>query len=163
MITKKMPFDKTALHALVMGGSLCLLSACASIGEAPAASGPRLNSAVAACMAATGRSDLLLMKVPDAGSAVATKIAAVSVAVSGSNSVDALVNMLSPPQPRGMIVSGDNDELTAATIRAALNKLKPIQGSSPVPVCFTGDAKYIPDLKIAGAHVGVAIFGSTPP
>ena len=78
--------------------------------------------------------------------------------MTGSSTVDLLVGILSNPKRSAIVIFGENDELTAATLEAALVKTPPGDGYSTEPVCFVGDAQYHKSLAQLAEGIGMKLF-----
>jgi hypothetical protein len=137
--------------------SLGFLSGCAGIGSQSSQSSS-LNQKMAACMAATKQSNLLAIEVPAANNFISNKMAAATLRMGGSNTVNTLVEVLSQPTRLPLAVIGANDEVTAATLELALRKLAPGVNRSKQPLCFAGDPQYEAQLKAAAEAVGVLLL-----
>jgi hypothetical protein len=107
------------------------------------------------CMAAIKQSNATAIKVPAADNAISHRIAVTTVKMSGSSVVDALMQMLSKPSRRAIVVVGDNDEMTAATLETALQKLPESSQRSKEPVCFAGDRQFESALRAAAQKAQV--------
>lgn len=143
---------------LAMSFPLLLLSACAATNSGQKLS-PRdqMDRGIPACIAVAGSVDRLIHVPADSKSLVNIMIASV-VEMSGSNAVDDIVRLLSRPQLGALMVTGDDEDVTAATLRAALKKLLPDPARPKASVCFVGDAKYAQGLKAAAEKAGVSVF-----
>ena len=109
---------------------------------------------MAACMAATKQSNILAIEVPAANNFISNKMAAATLQMGGSSTVNALVEVLSQPTRLPLAVIGANDEVTAATLEVALRKLAPGVKRSRQPLCFAGDPQYEAQLKVAAEAAG---------
>jgi len=132
--------------------SLMVLSGCAS---APNHSASETKAGMAACMALTHQSHLLLVEIPSAGNALSDKLLVATIKMSGSNSVDNLVDVLSLPSRSPVVAYGSNDEVVAATLEAALAKLPSNTARSAEPLCFIGDSQFVPALQKAAASANI--------
>ena len=94
------------MHILLLFAiSLAFISGCASkVGQSSSSSAAPWQKNIAACKAATKQADwsIILLEVPAARNAISNKMAALTMKMGGSNSVDALVKILSQPsRPTG--------------------------------------------------------------
>lgn len=137
---------------------LFLLGACAATNSGQKLS-PRdqMDRGIPACIAATGSVDRMIHVPADPSSLVNLMIASV-VEMSGSNAIDAIAKLLSTPQLGALMVTGDDEDVTAANLRGALKKLSPDAVRPKASVCFVGDAKYAQGLKAAAEKSGVSVF-----
>jgi hypothetical protein len=78
--------------------------------------------------------------------------------MAGSGTVDLLAGMLSNPKRPAIAIFGESDELTAATLEAALAKVPPSNSYSSEPICFVGDAQYGSSLAPLVEGVGTKLF-----
>ncbi|NMM07109.1 hypothetical protein [Polaromonas sp.] len=145
------------LHCLLLFISLVFIAGCAGTGQQSKQPSPQ-QIKVVACMAAIQSTDWIALEVPSSKSGIANKMAAATMKMGGSITVDALVKVLSQPTRPALAVIGESDELTAATLQAALDKLAPAPGRSKKPICFVGEASYAAQLKPVAESVGLPLF-----
>ena len=138
---------------------LCLLvlAGCASTAPQDSTWSNRLREKVAACIAATRQTDLVVVDVPAARNTISNKMAIATLSMGGSNSVDALVQILSEPTRSAVAVIGINDEMTAATLAEAIKRLSSGTKRSSQPVCFVGEKSLGISLKTTADHAGVPV------
>lgn len=146
------------VYPLLLAG---LIAGCASTER------PRPQSSVgdkiAACMRATPSSaEWLAVDVPAARGAIANKLAAATLSVGGSNTVDMLVGLLGRSNRHAVAVFGEDDELAAATLETALRRLPAGASASAQPVCFVGDDRHAEALKTAAQDKGIRLVAVTP-
>lgn len=110
---------------------------------------------VSACTAAIKGSDFLIVDVPAADNFISNKMIVATVKSTGSNAMDSLVKTMSLSVRPAIIVVGDNEEVTAATLEAALLKLPKGTARSSRPVCFAGASEHETSLKAAADVVGI--------
>jgi len=134
------------------------LTGCASTGGYDGDSVSRHDKKIAACIASARQTEWLVFDVPAANSSIANKMAAATMAMGGSNSVDTLVKVLSEPARSAVAVVGNSDELTVATLQAALNELVPGAHRSAQPVCFVGQTNDDAKLESAAARAGIHLL-----
>ncbi|WP_157889090.1 hypothetical protein [Herminiimonas arsenitoxidans] len=128
--------------------AISLLAGCASTNTGTnRSSGGKTD--VEVCMTAIKHSNLLIVEVPATGSFISNKMIVATVKATGSNAVDSLVSVLSLSARHAVVVVGDNDEVTAATVETALGKLPQATVRSKEPLCFAGDAQFEPGLRAA--------------
>lgn len=147
-------------RTLLIAIYLILISGCASTADQSIRSSPASSQQeiMAACMTATNARSITLVKVPAANNALSNRMAALTIKMGGSNTVDALVRILSQPTPPTTAVYGDSDELAAATLEAALSKLPTGTKPSRQPICFIGESRYEATLKPAAESAGLLLF-----
>jgi len=134
----------------------CLLAGCAVADRQRPAS--RVGEKVAACMHAAGQSaEWVAVEVPAARGALANKLAAATLSLGGSNTVDALVGLLGRTNRPPVAVFGENDELASATLVTALRRLPAGARQSTQAVCFVGDERYMEALRIAAQDTGTPL------
>ena len=145
---------------LFISFSFLLIAGCANTGDSNVRSSMAASpqQIVTACMSATHARSIALVEVPAAHNALSNKMAALAIKMGGSNTVDALVRILSQPAPPTIAVYGNSDELAAATLEAALNKLPAITKFSGHPICFIGDVRYETTLNPAAERAGLVLF-----
>ena len=137
------------------------ISGCASTGGQSSQTGAApWQKNMAACKAATKQADwsITMMEVPAAGNAISNKMAAMTMKMGGSHTVDALVKILSQASRPTLAVYGDSDEMAAATLEVALNKLPSGAKYSRQPLCFIGDPQYEAQLKPAAERAGLLLM-----
>lgn len=109
-----------------------------------------------ACIAAVkGKTKLLIVDVPSADNFISNKLIVASVRTTGSTTIDTLINLMSLSARPAVIVTGDNDDVTAATLEAALLKLPQGKARSSQPVCFAGALEHRVSLKTAAEGAGI--------
>ena len=145
-------------RVLTFSISIAFLSGCASTGDQASTQSVRQNRKIAACVAAARQSEWLVVDVPAANSFIANKMVAATLSMGGSNSVDTLVKVLSQPTRSAVAVVGENDEVTAATLEAALRNLAPGTNRSTQPVCFVGDTNDAVRLTSAAERAGLLLL-----
>lgn len=145
---------------LFISFSFLLIAGCANTGNSNVRSSMAASpqKIVTACMSVTHARSITLVEVPAAHNALSNKMAALTIKMGGSNTVDALVQILSQPVPPTIAVYGSSDELAAATLEAALNKLPASTQPSGQPICFIGDVRYEATLKPAAERAGLVLF-----
>lgn len=150
---------------LFVAFSFLLIAGCANTGDSSVRSSTAASPQkfVTACMSATHARSITLVEVPAAYNALSNKMAAMAIKMGGSNTVDALVKILSQPTPPTIAVYGSSDELAAATLEAALNKLPASTKSSGQPICFIGDVRYKATLKPVAERAGLLLFTVSKP
>ena len=136
---------------------LIFIVSCASTGQQSTQTSPQPIN-IGACMAAIKSADWIALEVPSSKSSISNKMAATAVKMGGSSTVDALVKVLSQSTRPALAVVGESDELTAATLLAALDKLASVPRRSRNPICFVGDASYAGQLKLVAESVGLPLF-----
>lgn len=142
---------------------LVFISGCASTGgqsSQPGVAAPWQKN-MAACKAATKQADwsITMFEVPAARNAISNKMAALTMKIGGSNTVDALVKALSQSSRPTIAVYGDSDEVAATTLEVALHKLvSPDAKYSQQPLCFIGDSQYGAQLKPAAESAGLSLL-----
>lgn len=137
--------------------ALILMAGCATTEQQGSQASPQPPK-LGACVAAIKSIDLIALEVPSSKNSISNKMAAAAVKMGGSSTVDTLVKFLSQPKRPALAVVGESDELTAATLLAALSKLDSVPGRSRSPVCFVGDASYAGQLKPVAESVGLTLF-----
>lgn len=142
------PLHKNKILYLLI--AVCFLSSCATTNNT-------LNSKndVNACIGAVKGTDFLIVDVPAADNFISNKLIVATVKSTGSNAVDTLVNMMSLSARPAVIVTGENDDVTAATLEAAMLKLSNGTVRSRSPVCFSGAAEYEASLRAAADDAGI--------
>jgi len=145
---------------LLIAFSLVLISGCANTGDPSVGSSTAKSpqQIMAACMTATHARSITLVEVPAAYNALSNRMAALTIKMGGSNTVDVLVKILSQPTPPTIAVYGNSDELAAATLEAALSKLPTRNKPSRQPICFIGEPRYEAMLKPAAERAGLLLF-----
>ena len=138
--------------------STALIYGCASTNGQGSNKTIRQNKKIAACITTARQSEWLVVDVPAANSFIANKMVASTMSMGGSNTVDALVKALSQSMRLAIAVVGENDEVTAATLEAAMRNLAPGANRSTQPVCFVGDEEYGARLKSAAANAGIDLL-----
>lgn len=146
---------------LALPFSVLLLSACATSSPTQMLSLDDLKAkANAACTSVAGPIDGSI-NVPASDTYLGNMQLVASVDVSGSDALDTIgtwLRGLSGSHSGALIVMGRSDEVTAATLRGALNRLPPDPARAPSTVCFVGNAKYAAGLKAAADKKGVTVF-----
>ena len=118
---------------------------------------------IAACIAVTRQDELIVVDVPAASNAISNKMAIATLSMGGSNSVDALVKILSQPTRSAVAVIGENDEMAAATLTEAIKRLPPGAKRSTQPICFAGDKSLGEPLKSSAEQAGLRLFVAPTP
>lgn len=145
------------LHFLAFFIAMIFIAGCTSTDLQSRQTNP-LHIKVGACMAAVNSVDWIALEVPSSKSSISNKMAAATVKMGGSDTVDALVKVLSQSTRPALAVVGESDELTAATLLAALEKLTPLPSRSKKPICFVGDASYAKQLRPMAESAGFPLF-----
>lgn len=115
-----------------------------------------------ACIASIkGKARLLIVDVPSADNFISNKLIVASVKTTGSTTIDTLINLMSLPTRPSIIVTGDNDDVTAATLEAALLRLPKGKARSCQQVCFAGAREYGASLKTAAEGAGIHLVMPT--
>lgn len=142
---------------------LCLLPAmlvaCASGGGTPHTAEPssRVEMFSLACRQALGASDLLIAEVPAAGNVVANWIAVQVSRVSPSASAQQLAQVLALAQRPGLMVWGEDAQMTVTTLEVALSMLTPGGGFTRPPVCLAGVQDVPNGLETAASQAGIRL------
>jgi hypothetical protein len=135
---------------------LIILSGCATT---PNQTKSDIKNIMGACLNTTNRSDLLGVKVPAASNPFAGKLVVSALKMgTGSNTVDALVKILSSPSGPPVAVFGDDDEITAATIEAALSKLPANAQRSSRQLCFSNTVQLTPSTQQAAEAARIQLL-----
>lgn len=98
----------------------------------------------------------LVMEIPSANNAISNQIMVSSIKAGLGDDGPAVVNLaaiLKAPNTKSIAVLGDNDAVTAATIEAALKRLKGFKPSAKL--YFVGEASYGQALKAQADAAGI--------
>ena len=131
--------------------AISFLSGCASTNDAH-----KSKNNANACIATAKGSDFLIVDVPAADNFISNKLIVATVKTTGSNAVDSLVETMSLSVRPAIIVVGDNEDVTAATLEAAFLKLPQGTVRSSKPVCFAGAPERETALKAAADIAGIS-------
>lgn len=116
------------------------------------------QQAQSACLAATGRGELVMLDVPAGSSAISNQLAAASLRVGGgSSSVDALVDLLQKPLRGAVLLVGRSQALTAATAEVTLRQLAKSGKKAAAPLCVAVSGQAGADLATVAQGAGVRL------
>ena len=127
-------------------------------GTAFAQSSDLKKDQISACMAATKQSNIYAVDIPAANNSIFNRFIMALEDIGDSPSTKTLVDLLSKPLNRPVVVVGDDDAVTVATLEAALKKVGFIDQRSPNTVCFVGGEKYSDSLKIDAQKAGLTLL-----
>lgn len=152
------------MTAFSIGRSILVLSCigglagCASTDDSSTGSAQGFQQAAAACLAATGRSEMMALHVPAADNPISGRMAVASLRMGGgSQSVTMLVSLLQKPSRGAILLSGPNQEMTAATAEVALRELPKGAGTSSPPLCVAVGQAAGAGLVAAGKQAGIQL------
>ena len=127
-------------------------------GTAFAQSSDLKKDQISACMAATKQSNIYAVDIPAANNSIFNRFIMALEDIGDSPSTKTLVDLLSKPLNRPVVVIGEDEVVTAATLEAALKKVGFIDQRFPNTVCFVGGEKYSESLKIAAQKAGLTLL-----
>lgn len=99
----------------------------------------------------------LVMEIPSANNAISNQMLVSSIKAGIGDDGPAVVNLvaiLKDTNTKSIAVIGDNDAVTAATIEAALKRLKGFKSSAKL--YFVGEASYGQALKVQADAAGIS-------
>ena len=138
--------------------ALILLSGCASLSGQAEANKLAEQKQLAAIIAKTGKSQVLITDIPSANNFISDQLIVASLkAGTMSSSAQALLKVLQQAPAATVAVNGKSSSVTAATVEAALKRLAPLPANSQTVVLFVGDVAYTEKLRLAAAPSGIKL------
>lgn len=120
------------------------------------------NDQISACMAAAKQYNIYAVDIPAGYISILNRLIMALEDIGNSQSTKDLVSLLSKPLNEPVVVIGDDEAVTAATLEAVLKKVEFIDQRFPNTVCFVGDEKYSESLKIAAQKAGLTLLLPKP-
>ena len=107
---------------------------------------------------ATKNSEIYAITVPSGGFIENAIMLASIKSGSGSNTIEALVNILKSDTPRNIAVIGNNKAIVVASIEGAIKEMK---GASSVSIIFfSGEKKYCDEINLLTKDTGIQVITS---
>lgn len=106
----------------------------------------------------TENSEIYVIPVPSGGFIENAIMLASIKSGSGSNTINALVNILKSDTPRNIALIGDNKAIVVASIESAIKEMK---GSPSVStIFFSGEKKYCDQINLLAKDTGIKVSTS---
>jgi len=107
---------------------------------------------------ATKNSEIYAITVPSGGFIENAIMLASIKSGSGSNTIEALVNILKSDTPRNIAVIGNNKAIVVAFIEGAIKEMK--GASSVSTIFFSGEKKYCDEINLLKKDTGIQVITS---